>query len=76
MVKGWEMQTVTKLVERSFDTKRMTVPQGLKPKDILSDNIETLDFMTFISSQHPLINVWLVFSLVSIGILSVLLYLI
>ena len=54
----------------------MSVPSSLKPKRYVYSSSEAEDFMSFISSQHPLINVWLVFSLISIGLLSVLLYVI
>ena len=60
---------------KNITIKRVTVPASLKPKGF-TYSASADDFMSFISSQHPLINVWLIFSLVSIGILSVLLYII
>lgn len=69
------MQTlVTKNFERKI--KGVSVPNALKPKKLVYSSVESEDFRDFIASQHPLINVWLVFSLISIGILSVLLYII
>jgi len=53
--------------------KNVNVPVTLKPdKTGFIKDSEIL--MNFISSQHPLINTWFVFSLFSIVILSVLLY--
>ena len=70
------MQTITNIGNVKINNKKVTIPETLKPNKITYTNSEAIDFMNFISSQHPLINVWLVFSLISIGILSVLLYMI
>ncbi|MBR1754690.1 hypothetical protein IJ732_07640 [bacterium] len=68
------MQTVTKIMRSDIKSENMTVPNSLKPKKLMPVTTESIDFMSFISSQHPLINMWLVFSFISIGILSVLLF--
>lgn len=70
------MQTVSKIYTKEAKINRMTVPKDFSPTKLITVDAETLDFSTFISSQHPLISVWLVFSLISIGILSILLYVI
>lgn len=72
------MQTLTSVEKLHIhnNNKRVSIPKSLNPNKVLYTNTELADFKDFISSQHPLINVWLGFSLLSIGILSILLYLI
>jgi hypothetical protein len=52
----------------------VSIPESLSPKKLIYSSAESNDFIDFIASQHPLINMWLVFSLLSIGILSILLF--
>ena len=71
-----KLQTLYEL--EKFNIDKMTLPESLKPKKLkyATNTNESISFMNYISSQHPLINVWLVFSFVSIGIFSALLFII
>lgn len=71
------MQTIRNLTKNSsINIANVSIPESFIPKKFSYSVNDSIDFMSFIASQHPLINVWLVFSFVSISILSVLLYVI
>lgn len=70
------MRTINSFREIEIKNTGMSVPTSLSPKKVLYATEQSEGLMDFISSQHPLINAWLVFSLVSIGVLSVVLYII
>ena len=68
-------KTIEKISQREI--KNISVPESLKPKRLELSYTPACDgLIDLISSQHSLINVWLVVSFLSISVLSVLLFII